>query len=120
MEHPSLKQATKLAKQQMKKKGGKPGQSIISLAKADDEEGKDVRQNVTFYEQSRAFADFMLEVSGDTTLFAKVAQAYADGSTIGTWLADNGKSYGLSSTVGGLENQFQAWLKDNYDVAENT
>jgi hypothetical protein len=64
-----------------------------------------------FYAQARAFADFMIEQSGDPKIFLKIADAQKKGDTMEAWLAANGRKLGLASSVQALEADWQKWIQ---------
>ena len=74
------------------------------------------RDGLMFYLQSRAFADFMIERTGNPRIFAEIAAADASGVKFARWLAKSGKKYKLATSVSLLEKQWQAWLKSNHNA----
>jgi hypothetical protein len=68
-------------------------------------------QSIDFYTQSRAFADFMLQKTGDKRVFRKIADHLMGGGSFQSWLWSNGEQVGLPRSLPELEQQWQIWLK---------
>lgn len=68
-------------------------------------------QNIDFYTQSRAFADFMLLKTRDKRVFRKIADHLMGGGSFQSWLSSNGTRAGLPASLPELEQQWQTWLK---------
>lgn len=64
-----------------------------------------------FYAQARGLADFLLERSGEPTLFADLARSLRSGSDVGDWLRREGPDHGLPTSVSELEEAFLAWAR---------
>ena len=75
----------------------------------------DGRNPAMFYSQSRGFADFMIERTGNKQIFADVARHIAAGGTMDSWLASSGSTVGLPADAASLDVQFKAWLVDRYN-----
>lgn len=69
----------------------------------------DVGRAADFYAQTRGLVDFLLERSGDRTIFAEIAGALKAGTSIGTWLEAHGPEHGLPTSVAGLEDALLEW-----------
>jgi hypothetical protein len=68
-------------------------------------------QSMDFYTQSRAFADFMLQKTGEKRIFRKIADHLMGGGSFQSWLSTYGAQAGLPSSFPELEQQWQTWLK---------
>jgi hypothetical protein len=68
-------------------------------------------QSIDFYTQSRAFADFMLQKSGDKRVFRTIADHLMGGGSFQSWLSLNGERAGLPRSLPELEQQWQTWLR---------
>jgi hypothetical protein len=64
-------------------------------------------QERLFYIQARAFADFLIDQTGQPTVFADIAQALSNGRTFESWLSTEGVALGLPDTVDGLDRQWR-------------
>lgn len=113
MEHPSLN----LLNQQRARKherNDKSTHTTIKLITADEvkklSKKTGVRPAGNFYLQSRAFADFLIETSGDERIFASIAHHIAKGGTMENWLSNIGALHGLPETVQNLEAVWKSWL----------
>jgi hypothetical protein len=114
MTHPAFEQTRKIieARQQAANGGAQNGVLILSadeLAKREDG-----RQPVMFYAQSRGFADYMIEKSGNERIFANIATFIAKNGSIDEWLSEYSGKYHIAPTIHGLEADFHAWLKNRY------
>ncbi|GHF11100.1 hypothetical protein GCM10017044_01000 [Kordiimonas sediminis] len=110
MGHPALAEARKVmeARRQSADAGGMGGVVILNQSDmAPPEEGP---APVMFYSQSRAFADYMIETTGNVQIFAEVAAAITQGKTVNEWLDLKGEELGLPSTIDALEKGFQQWF----------
>ena len=64
----------------------------------------------TFYLQSLAIADFLIERSGQQDLLGNISKALASGTSFDSWLMDNGEKHHLGTNVYELDKQWIAWL----------
>lgn len=64
-----------------------------------------------FYAQSRGFADFLIEASGDPGIFATIGAASARGETFESWLATAGAAHRLPTTLPALEARWTTWVR---------
>ena len=96
----------KAATQRIARSGGGGGPIVLM----GEEARRASADGALFYLQARAFADFMLERTGDDRVFANIAQAIASGGTFEAWLAANGAAKRLPTTVPALQSAFVAWL----------
>ena len=109
MEHPSLKSAQAL-KEKFGNKTGSTGSRAIVLSGEDAQaflnaSGKSDPAN--FYTQTRGFADYVLEATGDERIFAKLAAHLGGGGTVESWLSSTD---GLADTMEGLNRDWAAYL----------
>ncbi len=65
----------------------------------------------TFYGQSLLTGLFLAETSGNPQILAPISRAIADGLDFDAWLARDGASFGLPSTVAALQPRWDAWLQ---------
>jgi len=65
----------------------------------------------TFYGQSLLTGLFLAETSGNPQILAPISRAIADGLDFDAWLARDGTSFGLPSTVVELEPLWDNWLR---------
>ena len=72
------------------------------------------RDGLIFYLQSRVFADFVIERTGNPRIFAVIAVAHARGSSFPAWLAKNGRKVKLPTTIAKLQTEWEVWLKVKY------
>lgn len=93
--------------------GGAGGASIriVSGAEADKLMAGKASAGPTFYSQARAFADFLIETSGNSRIINEIAVAERSGQGAARWLAVNGKRHHLATSIDRLDRQWQAWLK---------
>ncbi|PCI62417.1 MAG: hypothetical protein COB37_06815 [Kordiimonadales bacterium] len=73
--------------------------------------GTGERDPSLFYAQSRAFADFLIEATGEDRIFASISRHIADGGTMRSWLRDVGKEKGLPTTLVDLQTRWDLWLQ---------
>lgn len=109
MEHPAFQQAVALIKARQNTAEGRAKGGVVVLRGDEVQADPSGRSPALFYVQSRAFADFLIEASGETTIFASVAQALASGNSFSEWLDMHADRLGLPATVTALENRFTAW-----------
>lgn len=114
MVHPAYEQALALVAERQRTAAGRAQGSVVILSPEDLTRRDDGRSPAMFYSQSRGFADYMIEISGDEQIFAKVAAHIAEGGTMENWLQQFGKGYGFASTTPMLETDFQNWLIGRY------
>ncbi|KLI63277.1 hypothetical protein [Aurantiacibacter marinus] len=97
------------------------GSRMIVLSGEEAERLQQQTNPVRFYSQSRVFADFMIEQSGDARIFAQVAQALKSGASFEEWLASN--TAGLPQQIAILEARWQSFanayaLTEHHDRRE--
>jgi hypothetical protein len=61
--------------------------------------------------QTRAFADFLLETSGNPKIAMEIADAVRSGRTFEQWLASQGARHRLPITVSALSAAWEAWVQ---------
>lgn len=64
-----------------------------------------------YYGQIRAFADFLISVTGDDQVFARVTEAFVEGQSIEQWLAGQSAYPQLARDVPGLQSQWSGWIE---------
>ena len=64
-----------------------------------------------FYSQGRVFADYLLDRTGQPAVFASISEAFARGDSMDTWLAREGRSRGLPTSVAALDRDWRGWLR---------
>ena len=64
-----------------------------------------------YYTLSRAFADFLLETSGNKAVFQDLAGHVRSGGTVQAWLGVSGEANGLGSSLGELDAHWARWLQ---------
>lgn len=79
--------------------------------------GVDVGAGAQFYLQGRAFADFLIDRTGDPAVFGKIAEALARGRTLEQWLAAEGAGKGLAATTAELDALWTAYLSARFGAA---
>ncbi|HFB54337.1 MAG TPA: hypothetical protein ENJ46_00315 [Hellea balneolensis] len=115
MEHPVFKRAQTFMKMreglgEPTQKGGRntyriSGEAARKLLATDS-----AQKPANFYAQSRGFADFMIQTSGEPYIFDNITEELKSGGSMQTWLARDGKKHGLPSSVAGLEKIWMTWL----------
>jgi hypothetical protein len=66
---------------------------------------------LAFYAECRAFAEFLMEKSGDRRIFGNIATHEAGGSNFQAWLKQNAVKFKLPGDIPALDRQFRDWLK---------
>ena len=56
------------------------------------------------------FADFLIDVSGDPSIFGDIGAAFGRGETMDDWLGQQGAGHGLPATMSALESAWRAYL----------
>ncbi|UTW56289.1 hypothetical protein [Kordiimonas sp. SCSIO 12610] len=113
MTHPVFEQARQIIEERQKTAAGRAQGGVVVLSKGELDGRSDGRDPAMFYAQSRGFADYMIEKSGDRQIFAKIATHVAAGGDIKDWLSEKGPANNVATTVPALEENFYAWLKAN-------
>jgi hypothetical protein len=110
MEHPNL---AAVAAGMAKPDTGSPhisGARVTLLTGADAQKLVGVQNTSRFYVQSRAFADFMIERTGDPKVFQSVASTLMSGSSFAAWLEREGPRHRLPKALPEFEAAWQDWL----------
>lgn len=115
MTHPAFEQARRVIEARQSSAEGRARGGVVMLRSTDLEERDDGRNPAMFYAQSRGFADYMIEKSGDPQVFARIASYIAAGGTMAGWLSENGRSIGVADNITALDQAFKAWISDKYD-----
>lgn len=107
------------------KPGANPGGGPRVVVMTADERragnpGLDVNAGARFYLQGRAFADFLVDRTGDPAVFAAIGAALAKGQTLEQWLATEGEGRGLGRSVAEMEAVWNAWLQARFGPAAAT
>lgn len=108
MEHPSLRAA-----QALRERSGKSGENVTLILSGEEAEQflKESRGDPSeFYLQARLFADFMLDISNDQRIFAKIANGVKVHGSFEAWLNADQEGLGLAADIAGLEARFGAWV----------
>ena len=87
-----------------------PDGASVTVLSGDDRARELAGLGAAFYVQSRAFADFLIETTGDEAVLGSIAGWIADGGTIDGWLTGRGAGQGLGATVEAMERQWLDWL----------
>ncbi len=114
MTHPAFEQARRIIEARQKTAKGRAQGGVIVLSKGDLDKREDGREPVMFYAQSRGFADYMIEKSGNERIFANIAAFVAEDRPITEWLGEHGVKNNIAPTIHGLEADFYAWLKNRF------
>lgn len=97
-----------------------PGQSGPQIRILTGEEGRAVARGAAlFYLQGRMFADFLLERTGNPTVFADIGAAFGAGRSMDQWLAERGEANHLPGSVDALDAAWRAWLRDRFGPPAN-
>lgn len=120
MGHPAFEQARALIEARQKTAAGRAQGNVVILSREDLNTRDDGRNPAMFYSQSRGFADYMIETTGNEQIFAEVAKHIAEGASMESWLQKFGASHGLAKTVSALDADFQMWLKTRYSESETS
>lgn len=109
MEHPALKSVQALQEKFDDKEGedgsraiiltGEEGQAFLKASGGSDP--------ANFYTQSRGFADYVIEATGNEQVFAELARHLADGKSFENWLA---QTKGLPNDMEALDKDWKAHL----------
>jgi hypothetical protein len=94
--------------------GGGVRVGVLTREEAARQTGFDPGAAGRFYVQARAFADFLVDRTGDPAIFAEFAQAAARGQGFEQWLAQNGARRGLASDMAGLQTLWARWLEARF------
>lgn len=112
--HPAFEQARAMVLERQKTAAGRAQGSVVILSRGDLNAREDGRSPEMFYSQSRGFADYMIKTSSNEQVFAEIAKHVASGGDMGSWLSEFGESYGLETTIEGLEAEFHSWITEQY------
>lgn len=111
MEHPALKSVQAL----QEKFGGKEGEDGSRAIILTGDEGEAFLKAsgggdpANFYTQSRGFADYVIEATGDEQVFAKLAQHLREGDSFDNWLAQRD---GMPDDMEALDEDWNVWLDE--------
>jgi len=113
MEHPRL-DLVKQQKALKRQRKDKSTQTTAIFMTADEVKERAKENNSraagNFYLQSRGFADFMIETTGNERIFAKIARFIANGGSMADWLKSEGSQQGLPASIEALEALWLSWL----------
>ena len=90
---------------------GESGSRMIVITGEEAERMRQASNPLRFYSQSRVFADFMIEQSGDERIFAQIGQALQSGASFEEWLATN--TAGLPQEFAILEAHWQSFSNEH-------
>jgi len=116
--HPAFEQARAMIAARQRTAEGRAQGNVVILSREDLNARDDGRSPAMFYSQSRGFADYMIETTGNEQIFAEIAKHIAAGGDMISWLEKVGKNYGLEPTIEGLETEFHSWLTERYEDSE--
>lgn len=117
MNHPALKRLSARKKDTVPDTKESEGLSVSVEAKLQKGKGDGSEK---FYNQLRAVADFMFEKSGNDKLFAAISECEKSGKTFVDWLAKNGETNNLPSTISALEQEFLRWCEQSTEEELNS
>lgn len=113
MEHPMKARVKEMAAEAVKQTGEDSGaQVIVKIGPGGKEKG--IGPSGMFYAQSRVFADFLIETSGDPAIFASIADRDAKGTPLPEWLAQERAARKLPGSIEALQAAFDSWLAKTY------
>jgi hypothetical protein len=67
-----------------------------------------------FYAQARVFADYLIQRSGDSRIFAAISQAMQGGQSFADWVAQSGTKHKLPPTLAAMDADWQGWLTGRF------
>lgn len=70
-----------------------------------------------FYAQSRVFADYLIERSGDRRILAAVSQGLKARGGFDAWLAGDGARHRLAGSLAAMQQDWNAWLDKRFGPA---
>jgi hypothetical protein len=76
--------------------------------------GENDGASTLYYVQCWAFAEFLIETSGDQTVFRAVAASAARGETFAQWLKNEGATFRLPRSMAALDAAWRDWLDRKY------
>jgi hypothetical protein len=114
MVHPAFEQAMRLVRARQETAEGRAQGGVVILSAGELDEREDGRTPATFYAQSRGFADYMIEKSGNKQIFAKIASYVASGKTITDWVHEYGTDHNIPANISTLEADFHEWLRNRF------
>jgi hypothetical protein len=91
-----------------------PGQGPGIRVLTGEEARSAARGAALFYLQSRMFADFLIERTGNPAIFAEIGAAFGAGRMIDQWLAASGRAHRLGTTVAELDGIWRSWLQARF------
>ena len=117
MTHPVFEQARDIIRARQKTAEGRAQGGVVVLTAADVPKREDGRNPAVFYSQSRGFADYMIEKTGNVQIFAEIAKHIAHGGDMSAWLKSAGDQYGIADNVSDLERDFLSWIETRFHEA---
>jgi hypothetical protein len=120
MTHPVFEQAKDIIRARQKSADGRAQGGVVVLTAADIPKREDDRNPVMFYAQSRGFANYMIEKTGNERIFAEIASHIAGGGAMESWLKSAKGQYGIAANIGDLEADFRNWLVGKYGPGGST
>jgi hypothetical protein len=104
--HPASEAAQRLAGETGKLKEGATVVRVLTGDAAQQFGGDGIR----FYLQSLLLSDYLVEATGNPSIFNDIAQRIAKGETLDGWLKRYGRKNGLATNVTQLETDWETWL----------
>jgi len=120
MIHPVFEQAKDIIRARQRSAEGRAQGGVVILTAADIPKREDGRNPVMFYAQSRGFANYMIEKTGNERIFADIASHIADGGSMEGWLKNADEQYEIAGTISALEADFNNWLTVKYGPGGST
>ena len=111
MEHPLFRQVAKMREQASNAKED----SAVMIKSLDDFDfGENPRNPADFYAQSRGFADYLIDKSGNPAIFHEIATHISSGHSMESWLKKSGTQHNIPSNITELEADWHTWMKGYY------
>ena len=114
MTHPAFEQARAIIEARQNTAEGRAKGNVVILQRGQLDTRADGRDSAMFYSQSRGFADYLIEKTGNEQIFTDIATHIAAGASMESWLREFGVGYGLQVSVQALEADFHHWLEGRY------
>jgi len=91
--------------------GSDGGSRVQIVGRGDGDAMAGRRTMLRFYTQSRGFADYLIEETGDPRVFLSIARALSGGERFDQWLAREGAARHLPTSVDALARDWEAWTR---------
>lgn len=109
--HPAFEQAREIIRARQQTAEGRAQGGVVILGRGDLPKREDGKEGITFYAQSRGFAEYMIEKTGNERIFADIAAFIVAGGSMQTWLDKNGPTYDIPHKLDALQTDFGNWLQ---------